>query len=145
MAIKYDRLWTLLKQRGMKKKELCEISGISHASVAKLAKNENVNTEILEKICVGLGCGIEDIMEYSEDSAAANSISSSATPIKLKPIVKWAGGKTQLLNELIPRIPTYAGTYIEPFLVVELFTLLFAPKRQLLLIAIQSLLTPINR
>ena len=115
MAIKYDRLWTLLKQRGMKKKELCEISGISHASVAKLAKNENVNTEILEKICVGLGCGIEDIMEYSEDSAAANSISSSATPIKLKPIVKWAGGKTQLLNELIPRIPTYAGTYIEPF------------------------------
>ena len=63
MAIKYNRLWTLLKQRGMKKKELCEISGISHASVAKLAKNENVNTEILEKICVGLGCGIEDIME----------------------------------------------------------------------------------
>lgn len=69
MAIRYDKLWVLLKQRGLKKKDLCELSGISHASVAKLAKNENVNTEILEKICVGLGCGIEEIMEYSNVSA----------------------------------------------------------------------------
>ena len=115
MAIKYDRLWTLLKQRGMKKKELCEISGISHASVAKLAKNENVNTDILEKICVGLECGIEDIMEYSDDSNTELHPSTNIPPIKLKPIVKWAGGKTQLLSELLPRVPSYPGKYIEPF------------------------------
>ena len=67
MAIKYDRLWTLLKQRGMKKKELCEISGISHASVAKLAKNENVNTEILEKICVYYDVGRRFCRDYQCD------------------------------------------------------------------------------
>jgi len=115
MAIRYDKLWVLLKQRGLKKKDLCELSGISHASVAKLAKNENVNTEILEKICVGLGCGIEEIMEYSNVSATNSNHSSNNPTIKLKPIVKWAGGMTQLLGELIPRIPNYHGKYIEPF------------------------------
>ena len=115
MAIKYDRLWSLLKQKGLKKKDLCELSGISHASVAKLAKNENVNTEILEKICVGLECGLEEIMEYSVGSTADGSPASKIPAIKLKPILKWAGGKTQLLSELIPRVPNYQGKYIEPF------------------------------
>lgn len=115
MAIRYDRLWSLLKQRGLKKKDLCELAGISHASVAKLAKNENVNTEILEKICIGLECGIESIMEYSDGSSIDNSPATERPVVKLKPIVKWAGGKTQLLSELIPRIPDYKGKYIEPF------------------------------
>ena len=115
MAIRYDRLWSLLKQRGLKKKDLCELAGISHASVAKLAKNENVNTEILEKICIGLECGIESIMEYSDGSSVDSSPAAKRPVVKLKPIVKWAGGKTQLLSELIPRIPDYKGKYIEPF------------------------------
>ena len=115
MAITYDKLWALLKQRGLKKKDLCEISGISHASVAKLAKNENVNTEILEKICTGLGCGIEEIMEYSGIEVTEKGAPAAIPNIKLKPIVKWAGGKTQLLKEILPRIPTYSGRYIEPF------------------------------
>lgn len=114
MAIKYDKLWSLLKQRGLKKKDLCELSGISHASVAKLAKNENVNTEILDKICVGLDCGVEDIMEHYDDSVVGSPTPDHPT-IKLKPIVKWAGGKTQLLGELISRLPMYPGKYIEPF------------------------------
>lgn len=115
MAIKYDKLWTLLKKRGIKKKEFSEISGISHTSVAKLAKNENVNTEILERICVGLGCRIEEIMEYSAEGATKIRPSTENPVTKLKPIVKWAGGKTQLLGELLPRIPSYPGKYIEPF------------------------------
>ena len=108
MGIKYDKLWELLKQRGMMKKDLYEVAGISHASVAKLAKNENVNTEILEKICIGLECDIGEIMEISiaeEKQAPRNAV-------KMKPIVKWAGGKTQLLGELLPRIPNYPGKYI---------------------------------
>lgn len=47
----------------MKKKDLAELSGISSASIAKLGRNENVNTDILLKICVALKCDISDIME----------------------------------------------------------------------------------
>ncbi len=47
----------------MKKKDLCDAAGISHASMAKLGKNENVTTDILVKICSALECDIGDIAE----------------------------------------------------------------------------------
>ena len=50
----------------MKKKDLCEAAGISHASVAKLGKNENVTTDVLVKICTALKCDISDIMAIIE-------------------------------------------------------------------------------
>ena len=51
MHISYKKLWKLLIDRDMKKKDLCEIAGISSASMAKLGKNENINTSILVRIC----------------------------------------------------------------------------------------------
>ena len=63
MAISYKKLWKLLIDRDMKKKDLAELSGISSASIAKLGRNENVNTDILLKICIALKCDISDIME----------------------------------------------------------------------------------
>ena len=63
MAISYKKLWKLLIDKDMKKKDLQAAAGISSASVTKLAKNENVNTEILQKICIALNCDISDIME----------------------------------------------------------------------------------
>jgi putative transcriptional regulator len=59
----YKKLWKLLIDRDMKKRDLCEKSSVSATSLAKLAKGENVNTDILVKICRALDCGIEDIME----------------------------------------------------------------------------------
>lgn len=47
----------------MKKKDLCDAAGISHASLAKLGKNENVTTDILVTICSALECDIGDIAE----------------------------------------------------------------------------------
>ena len=67
MAITYKKLWKLLIDRDMKKKDLQEISGVSSASITKLGKNENVNTEILDKICIALRCDVSDIMEITED------------------------------------------------------------------------------
>lgn len=67
MAISYKRLWKLLIDRDLKKKDLPSLAGISSASVTKLGKNENVNTEILEKLCRALECDISDIMEMTED------------------------------------------------------------------------------
>ena len=63
MSVSYKKLWKLLIDREMKKKELCEAAGISHASMAKLGKNENVTTDVLVKICTALKCDIGDIME----------------------------------------------------------------------------------
>jgi DNA-binding Xre family transcriptional regulator len=52
----------------MKKKDLREAAGISTCSMAKLGKNENVNTDTLVKICKVLKCDIGDIMEILPDN-----------------------------------------------------------------------------
>jgi DNA-binding Xre family transcriptional regulator len=52
----------------MKKKDLQKIAGISSATITKLGKNENVNTEVLEKICRALECDISNIMEIIPDN-----------------------------------------------------------------------------
>jgi len=67
MSISYKKLWKLLIDRDMKKKDLRETAGISTASMAKLGKNENVNTDILIKVCKALNCDISDIMEIVDD------------------------------------------------------------------------------
>lgn len=69
MAISYKNLWKLLIDRDMKKKDLQELAGISAASITKLGKNENVNTEIIAKICLALGCDVGDIMEIVPEAA----------------------------------------------------------------------------
>ncbi len=71
MQISYKKLWKLLIDRDMKKKDLAERSGVSPTSIAKLSKNENVNTEILRKICSALDCDISDIMEMVKDNSQA--------------------------------------------------------------------------
>ena len=68
VAISYKKLWKMLIDRDMKKKDLQAAAGISSASVTKLAKNENVNTEVLQKVCAALNCDIGDIMEMIPQS-----------------------------------------------------------------------------
>lgn len=63
MTISYDKLWRILADNKLKKKDLCAKAGISHASMAKLGKNENVTTDVLLKICDALQCDIGDIVE----------------------------------------------------------------------------------
>ncbi len=48
-AVSYKKLWKMLIDRDMKKKDLCVAAGISHASMAKLGKNENITTDVLVK------------------------------------------------------------------------------------------------
>lgn len=68
MAISYKKLWKILIDKDMKKKDLCAAAGISHTSMAKLGKNENVTTDVLLKVCHALNCDIGDIMEVIPDS-----------------------------------------------------------------------------
>lgn len=67
MRISYKKLWKLLIDRDMMKKDLAKDAGISTASIAKLDRNENVNTDILLRICSALKCDISDILEIVVD------------------------------------------------------------------------------
>lgn len=66
VAITYKKLWKLLIDKNMKKGELQRLANISSSSIAKLGKNENVNTDILVRICKALDCRLEDIMELTD-------------------------------------------------------------------------------
>lgn len=67
MSVSYKPLWKLLIDREMNKTELRKAAGISTSALAKLGKNENVNTEVLVKICNVLECDISDIMELTDE------------------------------------------------------------------------------
>lgn len=82
MIISYKKLWKLLIDRELKKKDLREMAGISPSTIAKLGRNENVNTEILIKICQALSCDIYDIMEVVESKPVdEDSIGNELEPL----------------------------------------------------------------
>ncbi len=67
MALSYNKLWKLLIDKNINKTQLHEMVGISKSTITKLAKGENVNTDVLEKICQALNCEIADIVELKGD------------------------------------------------------------------------------
>ena len=67
--ISYKKLWKLLIDKDLKKKDLQRMAGISSSSIAKLGRNENVKTEIINKICNALDCDTSDIMEMESGEA----------------------------------------------------------------------------
>ena len=74
MEISYKKLWKLLIDKDLKKKDLLSVAGISWSSVTKLSKGETVSMEVLMKICKALECDIGDIMELipTEESKGEN-------------------------------------------------------------------------
>ena len=68
MAISYNKLWKLLIDKNMNKKDLRLAAGVSTSVIAKLGKGENVTTDILLKICDTLNCDIADIMELTKEN-----------------------------------------------------------------------------
>ncbi|MBO5051339.1 MAG: helix-turn-helix transcriptional regulator [Clostridia bacterium] len=66
MTVNYNKLWKKLIDLEMSRTEMRLKAGISTKQLAKLGKNENVNTEILVKICEALGCNIDEIMDIVE-------------------------------------------------------------------------------
>lgn len=68
MAISYKKLWKLLIDKDLKKKDLAKIADVSTYTISKLNRSENVNTETLAKICKALNCSFDDIMEIVDDN-----------------------------------------------------------------------------
>ena len=67
MAPSYKKLWKLLIDRDLKKKDLQTLAGISNYTVSKLNRGDNVTTDVLGKICKALNCNINDIMEFVDE------------------------------------------------------------------------------
>lgn len=63
MYASFNKLWKILIDKNMKKKDLMAITGISQATIGKLGRNETVNSDVLIRICAALKCDIGDIME----------------------------------------------------------------------------------
>ena len=64
MEISYKKLWKLLIDKDMKKKDLQMSAGISWASVTKLSKGEAVSMDVLIKVCKAMNCDIGDVVEF---------------------------------------------------------------------------------
>jgi DNA-binding Xre family transcriptional regulator len=73
VSASYKKLWILLSDKDLLKKDLRRITGISSASMAKLAKNQNVTTDVLVRICDALECDFADIMERVADDSCGNA------------------------------------------------------------------------
>ena len=67
MAVCYKKLFKLLIDRDMKKKDSSALTVISKNTIAKLANNENVTMEVIDRICSNLGCTVDDIVEIVPD------------------------------------------------------------------------------
>ena len=67
MAVSYNKLWKLLIDKKMMKKELAEQAGISPFTLTKMTNDDSVTTDTLSKICNALGCNIEDVVEVIPD------------------------------------------------------------------------------
>ena len=73
MEVSYKKLWKLLIDKDMKKKDLLATAGISWASVTKLSKGEPVSMEVLMKICKALDCNIGDIVDLIPKEEASDN------------------------------------------------------------------------
>ena len=67
MGLSYKKLWKTLIDRNLKKSDLRKATGLSQSTMAKLANDENVTTDVLARICGALSCDISDIAEYSNE------------------------------------------------------------------------------
>lgn len=72
MPIVYNKLWSLLSSRNLKKSDLKSIAGLSSSTIAKLSQNKVVQTDVLERVCSVLNCNINDIVEMEHQQATLN-------------------------------------------------------------------------
>ncbi|MCR5335019.1 MAG: helix-turn-helix transcriptional regulator [Synergistes sp.] len=68
MGVSYKKLFKLMIDKDMKKKELKAKASIGNSTMAKLSNNENITVEVLAKICDALNCTLDDIVEIIPDN-----------------------------------------------------------------------------
>jgi len=66
MTISYIPLKHLLVDKNWSMNQLAKATGLSSATVAKLSRGANINTEVLIRICKALDCDLTDIMRLEK-------------------------------------------------------------------------------
>lgn len=74
MAISYNKLWKLLIDKKMKKKDLMNLSEMSTSTLAKMGKDKQVSMEVISRICKSLGCNVGDVMDILPDEDAKSAV-----------------------------------------------------------------------
>ena len=74
MAVSYRKLWHLLLDKKMSKRELEKIAGVTHYTMTQMGKDKDVNTEALRNICFALNCKLDDIMEFIPDETQSFNV-----------------------------------------------------------------------
>jgi DNA-binding Xre family transcriptional regulator len=74
MKMSYNKLWKLLIDKGMNKKDLKRVSGISTTSIAKMGKGKSLTTDVILKVCKALECNVDDIMEAVEEKPSQEGV-----------------------------------------------------------------------
>lgn len=67
MAVKYNKLWKILIDKKMKKKDLQEVAHLTRYQMLKLSRDENITTDVLGRICKALQCSPDDIMDFFDE------------------------------------------------------------------------------
>ena len=78
MSVSYKKLFKLLIDKDLRKKDLREMAGIGNSTMTKLANNENVTMEVMAKICSALDCKIDDVVEILPDKNEENHFKGEA-------------------------------------------------------------------
>ena len=67
MAVKYNKLWKIINEKKMKKKDLQEVAHLTRYQMLKLSRDENITTDVLGRICKALECSPDDIMDFFDE------------------------------------------------------------------------------
>ena len=67
MAVKYDKLFNLLIDRKITNAQLDQKAGVSANIITRLKRDQYISMESIERLCIALGCGVDDILEFVED------------------------------------------------------------------------------
>lgn len=108
--LSYAKLWILLEKKGLQRTDLTKKKIISTATLAKLGKNENVNSSVIEKICEFLNCQPGDMMEYisQDDVIKTTEILNEQFNTMMK-VIQTATGMSMeaLCNEFLKEAPAF--------------------------------------
>ena len=85
MVISYKKLWKLLIDKDMKKRDLRIAADLSTSTLSKLTHCENVNTAVLLRICEALQCDISDIMEVVPETGVGEGVPGSTPATQMHP------------------------------------------------------------
>lgn len=67
MTFSYSKLWKMLIDKKMLKKDLMVMTNINSSTMAKLGKDLPVSMEVLGRICIALDCNIGDIVDVVKE------------------------------------------------------------------------------